>query len=216
MRPARSQRRVDMPRPRHVRTRAAAARDSRDHQSGQRAGVAGTVKNVSACVNGGGPVFTNGAPNVTLFDPGYAAQQSIRSTLQWARPVLDNRLMATLTGKTQTAPEAINGLAYLTTSGEVKQPLPRPALRELDSLPLPAWDLVDREKYRAIWLARPTSSPAVCSVPSGPTSATRPGSASANRQNPKSAMAGHCTKTFALLVLAAGGGLGAVLSQLGA
>ena len=51
------------------------------------------------CANGsGGTVFASGAPNVTLFAPGYAAQRSIRSTLQWAGPTLDNRLMATLAG----------------------------------------------------------------------------------------------------------------------
>ncbi|MFI5279989.1 MAG: hypothetical protein ACHQU1_05810, partial [Gemmatimonadales bacterium] len=52
----------------------------------------------TSCASGGGPVFTNGAPNVTLFAPDYAAQRSIRSTLQWSRPILDNRLMMSLTG----------------------------------------------------------------------------------------------------------------------
>jgi anaerobic magnesium-protoporphyrin IX monomethyl ester cyclase len=32
--------------------------------------------------------------------------------------------------------------------------LPRPVINSLDSLPFPAWDLVDRDKYRAIWAAR--------------------------------------------------------------
>jgi hypothetical protein len=50
------------------------------------------------CANGSGTVFANGAPNVALFAPGYVAQRSVRSTLQWARPILDNRMMATLTG----------------------------------------------------------------------------------------------------------------------
>jgi len=63
-------------------------------------------------------------------------------------------LMAMLTGKTNTQPDTINGLAYLSPSGEVKQTMPRPALRDLDSLPLPAWDLVDRQRYYDIWIAR--------------------------------------------------------------
>jgi hypothetical protein len=51
------------------------------------------------CANGsGGTVFASGAPNVTLIAPGYAAEKSVRTTLQWAGPVLDNRLMATVTG----------------------------------------------------------------------------------------------------------------------
>ena len=31
---------------------------------------------------------------------------------------------------------------------------PREIIRDLDALPFPAWDLVDVERYRAIWLRR--------------------------------------------------------------
>lgn len=63
-------------------------------------GYAGDPAAIPAqCASGSaGTVFANGAPNVTLFAPGYAAEKSVRSTLQWAGPVLGNRLMATLTG----------------------------------------------------------------------------------------------------------------------
>jgi hypothetical protein len=50
------------------------------------------------CAGGAGSTFANGVPNVALFAPEYAAQRSVRSTLQWSRPILDNRMMATLTG----------------------------------------------------------------------------------------------------------------------
>jgi hypothetical protein len=51
------------------------------------------------CADGsGGTVFASGAPNVTLFAPDYAAEKSVRANLQWAAPVLDNRLMATAAG----------------------------------------------------------------------------------------------------------------------
>src|SRR5690606_3988918 len=33
----------------------------------------------------------------------------------------------------------------------VRRTVPRPALKDLDALPLPAWDLVDAEAYRAAW-----------------------------------------------------------------
>lgn len=49
----------------------------------------------AACVGGGG-VFSNSLPNVTLFSKDFAPQRSIRSNLQWTGPVLDNRLAATL------------------------------------------------------------------------------------------------------------------------
>ena len=52
----------------------------------------------TTCAGGAPPALSNGRPNVSLFSPDYAAQRSVRSTLQWAGPVLDNRFMATVTG----------------------------------------------------------------------------------------------------------------------
>jgi radical SAM superfamily enzyme YgiQ (UPF0313 family) len=45
----------------------------------------------------------------------------------------------------------IAGLAYMENDKAVKTPS-RPVLRDLDSLPFPAWDLVDIEPYRQTWL----------------------------------------------------------------
>lgn len=47
----------------------------------------------------------------------------------------------------------IQSLSYLREGVLVKTPA-RPVIRKLDDLPFPAWDLVDREKYRAIWQAQ--------------------------------------------------------------
>lgn len=44
----------------------------------------------------------------------------------------------------------IQSLAYVQDGTVVKTPV-RPVIRVLDELPFPAWDLVDRDKYRAIW-----------------------------------------------------------------
>lgn len=63
-------------------------------------------------------------------------------------------LVASLTGKSDAKLDTINGLAFANASGEVVQTLPRPAVRDLDALPFPAWDLVDRERYHKIWLER--------------------------------------------------------------
>jgi anaerobic magnesium-protoporphyrin IX monomethyl ester cyclase len=46
---------------------------------------------------------------------------------------------------------AINGLAYIKNGELVKTP-GRPVLKDLDSMPLPAWDLVDIDLYRQTWL----------------------------------------------------------------
>ncbi len=46
---------------------------------------------------------------------------------------------------------SIPGLAYILDGKVVKTPS-RPVLKDLDSMPLPAWDLVDMEQYRQKWL----------------------------------------------------------------
>ena len=45
---------------------------------------------------------------------------------------------------------AIPGLAYR-QAGAIQRTRPRPVLRHLDSLPRPAWELIDLPRYRQIW-----------------------------------------------------------------
>jgi radical SAM superfamily enzyme YgiQ (UPF0313 family) len=49
--------------------------------------------------------------------------------------------------------EAIAGIAYRDDAGNVQRTAPRPVISDLDALPFPAWDMVDREAYQAIWRA---------------------------------------------------------------
>ena len=51
----------------------------------------------------------------------------------------------------QLDPKSVLGIAYFEEGKMVKNPK-RPVLRELDSLPDPAWDLVDMDAYRQIWM----------------------------------------------------------------
>jgi radical SAM superfamily enzyme YgiQ (UPF0313 family) len=53
--------------------------------------------------------------------------------------------------KGETDHAAIPGLAYKNKDNIIKTP-GRPVLKDLDSLPFPAWDLVDMSQYRASWL----------------------------------------------------------------
>jgi radical SAM superfamily enzyme YgiQ (UPF0313 family) len=66
-------------------------------------------------------------------------------------------LLDKLTDRTQQSLEAIAGLAYTHSANSVPgthiNPR-RPDLKNLDSLPFPAWDLVDVARYRSIWLER--------------------------------------------------------------
>lgn len=47
----------------------------------------------------------------------------------------------------------VKGIAFLQESNLIKT-VKRPVMKELDALPLPAWDLVDMEPYRQSWLKR--------------------------------------------------------------
>ena len=49
------------------------------------------------------------------------------------------------------SPNHISGIKFL-DNGEVKSTGARPVLRDLDSLPMAAWDLVDIQSYKSIWL----------------------------------------------------------------
>src|SRR5207248_3296936 len=61
-------------------------------------------------------------------------------------------LMAHLSGD-GPAPGEILGLAHTVDTEVVRNPR-RPDIRDLDSLPFPAWDLVDIPRYRDIWQQR--------------------------------------------------------------
>ena len=52
--------------------------------------------------------------------------------------------------KTNTIP-AIQGVTWQ-DKGQIKRNLPRPNMKAIDHLPFPAWDLIDVERYRQIWL----------------------------------------------------------------
>jgi radical SAM superfamily enzyme YgiQ (UPF0313 family) len=48
-------------------------------------------------------------------------------------------------------PYNIDGLAYI-ENGSIKKTSPRKVLKDLDILPFPAWELVDLDRYRELWL----------------------------------------------------------------
>ncbi len=50
--------------------------------------------------------------------------------------------------------EGVPGVAYLDDVGAVRRTSARPFIKSLDDLPLPAWDLVDVDRYRQIWYGR--------------------------------------------------------------
>jgi radical SAM superfamily enzyme YgiQ (UPF0313 family) len=65
-------------------------------------------------------------------------------------------LLDCLAGRSDRPIDSILGLAWLPgklEDGVARTPR-RPELRDLDALPFPAWDLVDIERYRQIWLKK--------------------------------------------------------------
>jgi len=60
-------------------------------------------------------------------------------------------LLDVLTGRRSGGLETIDGLSYLEGPAGVVRTRARDILRDLGSLPLPAWDLVEVARYRAIW-----------------------------------------------------------------
>jgi anaerobic magnesium-protoporphyrin IX monomethyl ester cyclase len=63
-------------------------------------------------------------------------------------------LMDRLGGRSETALDAIPGLVFRGADGGLVRTAARPVMRDLDALPMPAWDLVDVGRYREIWLRR--------------------------------------------------------------
>jgi len=60
-------------------------------------------------------------------------------------------LMRRLTDEVSVPLHEIPGLAYRDASGGIARTAPRPLLKTLDDLPLPAWDVVEIARYRDIW-----------------------------------------------------------------
>ena len=63
-------------------------------------------------------------------------------------------VLQSMEGRSNTPLSAIEGVALRDTDAVVVRTRPRAFIRDLDQLPRPAWDLVDIERYRAIWLRR--------------------------------------------------------------
>jgi radical SAM superfamily enzyme YgiQ (UPF0313 family) len=59
-----------------------------------------------------------------------------------------------LTGRSDTPVTAVRGLCVRTAGGRIVRTPARAIVRDLDALPRPAWDLVDVERYRRLWVER--------------------------------------------------------------
>jgi anaerobic magnesium-protoporphyrin IX monomethyl ester cyclase len=65
-----------------------------------------------------------------------------------------NELLGLVANDQRGRLKQLAGLAFLDTDGALVNTGRRAVLRDLDSLPLPAWDLVDFKRYRSVWRRR--------------------------------------------------------------
>jgi anaerobic magnesium-protoporphyrin IX monomethyl ester cyclase len=65
-------------------------------------------------------------------------------------------LLHSLTGGNSAPLDSIRGLSFPSAEDpeQIVHTPPRPDIRDVDSLPFPAWDLIDMTRYRKIWLER--------------------------------------------------------------
>ena len=61
-------------------------------------------------------------------------------------------LVDQLEGRTN-AETPVHGIVFRGEDGALSRTPPRPVIARLDALPFPAWDLVERDRYRDVWLA---------------------------------------------------------------
>ncbi len=61
-------------------------------------------------------------------------------------------LLNVLEGRITIPLSEVRGLAYRASNGETIHTPPRPVATDLNAIPFPAWDLVDRDKYRDVWV----------------------------------------------------------------
>jgi len=59
-----------------------------------------------------------------------------------------------LSGRSDHVLRNVPGLCLRAMDGAIVRTPPREIIRDLDGLPWPAWDLVDVERYRSIWMSR--------------------------------------------------------------
>lgn len=93
------------------------------------------VVNSSDCTDHYGEYLSKGADAVIMGEGDATLAELLHA---WSSPV--------------SSIASVIGLAFL-ENGAATLSAPRPVLRDLDSLPMPAWDLVDVAPYRAIWKA---------------------------------------------------------------
>ncbi|HZT76969.1 MAG TPA: glycosyltransferase [Vicinamibacterales bacterium] len=63
-------------------------------------------------------------------------------------------LLDVLTGRRSGELQSVPGVCVRDAHGHLRRSSSRDVIRDLDRLPFPAWDLVDIERYRAIWQRR--------------------------------------------------------------
>jgi len=107
---------------------------------------------IDAARERGCPVVVSGSD--ATGDPGLYLARGAVAVVTGEGEITLGELTDALTGRSSAPLEQIAGLAFLDARGTLTRTPARPFVRDVDSLPLPAWDLVDVERYRRLWRER--------------------------------------------------------------
>ena len=91
--------------------------------------------------------------SVDVVIKGEAEQTLLELVNQYSNNNITDRNTEQQTVSTILDLDSIKGLIYR-TQGETIHTPKREVMRDLDALPLPAWDLVDMQKYKSIWTSK--------------------------------------------------------------
>jgi anaerobic magnesium-protoporphyrin IX monomethyl ester cyclase len=105
---------------------------------------------IDGCRRVGCPVIVSGS-DATDHPEAYLARGAAAVVLGEGEITLAEAVDALLAGRPI---EGLAGTATLSAAGALVRGAVRPFIAALDQLPYPAWDLVDLERYRAIWRTR--------------------------------------------------------------
>ncbi len=110
------------------------------------------VTMIRASVSRGIPVIVSGSD--ATDHPGVYLDAGARLVIAGEGEITLVEALDVLSGRRGRPLTEIAGLRFRSEDGRLQTTGPRAIIRDLESLPPPAWDLIDVDRYREIWLRR--------------------------------------------------------------
>ncbi len=107
---------------------------------------------IDAAVARGVPTIVSGSD--ASDHPSVYLERGARAVVRGEGEVTLGEALDVLADRSVRPLHEVAGLTFLNASGIPVRTSPREFVRDLDALPRPAWDLIDVERYRQIWMRR--------------------------------------------------------------